>query len=46
MEATGHEDEAAGVRYVSTGHLPAAQDVQRAVEEAYNGWLNAPGRPA
>jgi hypothetical protein len=35
METIGQEDEAAGARYVSTGHLPAADDVQRAVEEAY-----------
>jgi len=35
MAAIGDGDEAAGVGYVSTGHLPAAGDVQRAVEEAY-----------
>jgi glutaminase len=43
MEAIGHEDEPAGVRYVSTGHLPAAGDVQRAVEEAYQRYRQLPG---
>lgn len=43
MGATGHEDEAAGVRYVSTGHLPAAEDVQRAVEDAYQCYRDLPG---
>jgi glutaminase len=42
METIGHEDEAAGDRYVSTGHLPAAQDVQRAVEEAYQRYRELP----
>jgi glutaminase len=47
MEAIGHEDEAAGARYVSTGHLPAADDVQRAVEEAYQRYRELPdGRVA
>jgi glutaminase len=42
MEAIGHEDEAAGASYVSTGHLPAAEDVQRAVEEAYERYRELP----
>jgi glutaminase len=36
MEATGHGDEEGGAGYVSTGHLPAAKDVQRAVDAAYD----------
>ena len=43
MAEIGYEDEAAGVRYVSTGHLPAAGDVQRAVEEAYQRYRELPG---
>ena len=43
MAEIGYEDEAAGVRYVSTGHLPAAEDVQRAVEEAYQRYRGLPG---
>ena len=47
MAAIGYEDEAAGVRYVSTGHLPAVEDVQRAVEEAYQRYRELPdGRVA
>lgn len=43
MAEIGYEDEAAGVRYVSTGHLPAAEDVQRALEEAYQRYRELPG---
>jgi glutaminase len=43
MESIGHEDEAGGVRYVSTGHLPAAGDVQQAVDEAYRRYRDLPG---
>jgi glutaminase len=43
MAEIGYEDEAAGVRYVSTGHLPAAEDVQRAVEEAYHRYRELSG---
>jgi hypothetical protein len=43
MAEIGYDDEAAGVRYVSTGHLPAAEDVQQAVEEAYQRYRELPG---
>ena len=43
MAAIGYGDEAAGVGYVSTGHLPDAGDVQRAVEEAYQRYRELPG---